>query len=800
MREQVGSDSQGRRGSSSEAARRRRKGIARGLAAAIGVAVLLGAAAEMGSAGGHPAGPGAFRTTLDDVPAPLSSIEIAHSAETPDACARPCEDGAAPAAERGLMEWDGRGPWGGNVKSFAVDPTSSSRVLVVTGLSAAREAGGVWVSTDGGVNWADSDLGGIAGYMLAASHSEPGVFYAGIYDGLYRSEDYGDHWTRIAFNAIIIGCGVKADDGNILIAGLSGGAGIRRSTDRGQTWQTCGVGSGYMKGFGTSPANPSRMYLAMSSATVACYRSDDGGASWTPFGPSGDGWGLWVDPADAEHAYLSTSAGVYRTVNGGQNWTLVLSGTCYANVSVKGGVAYAPLVGSGVFESDDGGDTWTNYNAGITANFFYCSAATSAGALAGHYGGIYRTEAPTSSWIVSQTGLDNAYVRTIAYYADRGELWAGTDQSGLWRSLDHGQTWELKSSGLGDWATYRLAPKDHEHAQGDRMFITTWTGVYRSTDYGESWQPIGFSGTFMRGILIDPADPDRVWTGTGTTQQVWRSQDGGDSWQQVGSGITSGFYPDFQMGRNPVNGPRLFVNYEQMANKIYYSDDLGVSFTGATGLEGTTYQPSLTVRDADPSLVFCGTDAGVYRSTDYGVTWTPSGGLTSVIWSLLAAQSEDVYAGRNRYGVYRSLDDAATWEALNTNIETLVIWDLCYGEDVGDLLCSPRGHGVKQLTLETMDTPEPPLAATAGARLTPNPFAGASSLRLQLPAAGELQVRIFDPAGQIVRAHRQSGPAGERVWTWDGRDEAGRRLPSGSYYYEVLGAGEKRSGRWVIVR
>jgi hypothetical protein len=755
----------------------------------IGALLFWAGSAPVSGATGYPAH--SF-SPVDGAPLPPTGDIPGIDAKGP-LCAEPAGD----AASRGYLTWDGRGPWGGNVKSLIADPTDNSRIYCGAGLSAARESGGVWISTDSGVNWNDSGLQGMPVYMVAASLSEPGVLYAGYYDGLYQSLDSGATWTRIAFTAITIGVGVKADDGNVLIAGMSNGQGIKRSTDRGQTWQQVGINTYYMKGFAVSPAAPQRMYLAMSGAPTSCYRSDDGGAIWSPAGPATDGWGLWADPADANHVILSTTNGVYITTNGGGTWTLSLTGTCYANVSVKDGVIYAPIVGSGVHESTDGGSTWTNYHSGIVANFWYASTATASGVLAGHYGGIYRTPAPASPWVVSQTGLNNAFVRTIAYYADRSELWAGTDQSGLWRSTDNGTTWELKSAGLDQWATYRLSPKDHEHGQGDRMFITTSTGVYRSTDHGESWQLAGFNGTFLRGILVEPDNPSVVWTGTAITQQIWRSDDGGTNWAQVGTGITSGFYPDFNMGRNPADGPRLFVNYEQMTGQIYYSDDLGSTFTPSP-VGATTYQPALTVREADPAVVFCGTDTGVYKSTDYGVTWAATPGLTGIVWSMLGTRTTDVYAGRNRTGVYVSHDDGAAWQALNSGIENQVMWDLCYGSTTDDLFCSPRGRGVKMLSLE----PSAGVGGTAAARAwraEPNPFVRTSTVYFERPLRGELQARVLDAAGRIVRAERMEGAA-IASWTWDGKGGSGERLPGGVYFYEVRGSSTRITGTWVMAR
>ncbi len=757
-----------------------------------------------------PATPGPLvsiaRSAIDDVPVPCTSATVPGFAGDASASSLPAEDEAAVESDRGLDVWDGRGPWGGNLKTIIADPADGNRMIVAAGLSMAREAGGVWVSTDGGVNWSDTSLRGIVVYAAVASPSEPGVFYAGVYDGFYRSTDSGATWTRISLAAsLVIGCGVKVDDGNIVIAGLSSGAGIRRSVDRGVTWNTCGINSYFMKGLGTSPTAPDRMYLAMSGAPTFCYRSDDAGLTWTASAPAGDGWGLWVDPLNVDHVFASTGGGVYRTLDGGANWTLVLPGTCFANCSVKDGVVYAPITGSGpsgpgVYESNDDGATWTFCSTGIVANYFQCSGASATGVLAGHYGGVYRSTAPFGAWSVSQTGINNAYVRTVAYYADRHELWAATDQSGLWRSMDGGATWELKSTGLTNWSTHRLAPKDHAHDQGDRMYITTTTGIYRSTDHGETWQASGLSGELLRGVLVDRGTPDRVWTGSQTTQKVWRSEDAGANWQLVGTGIGAGFYPDFQVGKNPANGTRLFLNYEQQTNSLYYSDDLGTTFNAATGLGSSNYLPGVTVRDDNPALVFCGTGAGVYKSANYGASFTSSG-LTSVIWSILGLTSDGVYAGRNVQGCQASHDDGLTWAPYNTGIETLVSWDFCYGDHPTDLFVGLRGHGVKQISAPVIDAVDGEQGGVpAGLAVAPNPFRTASTLRLLAPVRTDLDVRVFDATGRVVITNRLTSSGGAASWTWDGRDSAGRLLPSGTYFYEVRGGADRYRGEWMIVR
>jgi hypothetical protein len=83
----------------------------------------------------------------------------------------------------------------------------------------------------------------------------------------------------------------------------------------------------------------------------------------------------------------------------------------------------------------------------------------------------------------------------------------------------------------------------------------------------------------------------------------------------------------------------------------------------------------------------------------------------------------------------------------------------------------------------------------------PNPFAGATSLEIGLPAAAAVEIEVFDVAGRRVRA--QSLPqqaAGWRRIGFDGRDDAGRPLSSGVYFCRVTAGGETITRKMVIAR
>lgn len=98
----------------------------------------------------------------------------------------------------------------------------------------------------------------------------------------------------------------------------------------------------------------------------------------------------------------------------------------------------------------------------------------------------------------------------------------------------------------------------------------------------------------------------------------------------------------------------------------------------------------------------------------------------------------------------------------------------------------------------------PPAAAPGALRLDepwPNPFNPATNLRYALPRDGDVTVAIHDLQGRLVRvlvSGRQE--AGEHVVSWDGRDDGGRRVPSGPYLGRVEAQGQVRSAKLALLK
>ncbi len=88
------------------------------------------------------------------------------------------------------------------------------------------------------------------------------------------------------------------------------------------------------------------------------------------------------------------------------------------------------------------------------------------------------------------------------------------------------------------------------------------------------------------------------------------------------------------------------------------------------------------------------------------------------------------------------------------------------------------------------------------ARNVPNPFNPSTEIVFTLPAAAPVTLRIVDAVGRCVRTLLTATPlpAGKQRVSWDGRDDEGRRLPSGAYVYELEAGGRRAASKMLLLQ
>lgn len=188
-------------------------------------------------------------------------------------------------------------------------------------------------------------------------------------------------------------------------------------------------------------------------------------------------------------------------------------------------VVYAAADGTGVFQSADGGRTWSPMPLAGLDNLNVQTVAVCGGVLfAGTWGGgVYRFGG--SGWTPVNNGLGQRYVVALACDS-AANLYAGTEREGVFKSANGGSSWSAANSGLTNRRTVTL------RWGSGAMMLGTRAGVFRSTDQGASWSPVGLAADAVFDFAFDPRDANRMWAAT-TTRGVLSTNNGGATWTSV---------------------------------------------------------------------------------------------------------------------------------------------------------------------------------------------------------------------------------------------------------------------------
>jgi photosystem II stability/assembly factor-like uncharacterized protein len=190
--------------------------------------------------------------------------------------------------------------------------------------------------------------------------------------------------------------------------------------------------------------------------------------------------------------------------------------------------------------------------------------------------------------------------------------------------------------------------------------------------YSTDWRTTGPPGGDVRGLVVDPSNPDRFYFGT-LDGQIYTSSDGGKQWQLLYNFGKPRLFVDHIIV-DPRNPKVLYVgaHRHKEAGGFFKSTDGGATFKESQELK-TEAIHSLAQSESDPNTLIAGTFNGIFRSDNSGDSWQQL--PTSNVQNLFHVESlaidprstNIIYAG-TWYLPYKSSDGGQTWKSIKTGI------------------------------------------------------------------------------------------------------------------------------------
>lgn len=467
-----------------------------------------------------------------------------------------------------------------------------------------------------------------------------------------------------------------------------------------------GLESGDIDELVFDPQHPSTLFASTGSGV---FKSANGGRTWRLLDlASVRVDALAIAPGDPKTLYVGTGRGVFKTTNGGSSWEATSSellsnetaeerqhrndeGYVYGLVVDRRdpNIVYAGTWEKGVFKTTDGGRSWRSIGLSSVSPLVLDPRdpetiyAGSVGAAAGptsilHRTGVFKSSDGGASWHV--VGFRGTNVAALALDPQHPEtVYAGTDGKGVFKSTDGGASWRaagFEGKGVG-WLL--LDPQDPE-----TVYAQAGDGVFKTTDGGRTWRALRAMGRDAELLALHPRNSAKLYATS--DHGILTSVDGGRSWRATKWGLTSAAVEALAIDPRSTGTAYVAIDHEGVFKR---STD-GSWRAANTGLRDLGVH-ELAVDPREPANVYAGTDGGVYKSTDGGVSWRrlPVPISYPEMASALAIDPQDpetVYAitsdGSIRFHggvatidksrIFKSTDGGATWRARG-EVQTLQV-------------------------------------------------------------------------------------------------------------------------------
>lgn len=531
------------------------------------------------------------------------------------------------------------------------------------------------------------NIGGRVRDIVCPYGNDNTIYVGAASGGLLKSTDGGETWLNIFDTEVTLAIGdiaIDPVDTSIIYAGTGepgngvgsvtyDGNGIYRSTDAGATWTNIGLTTGGNTGrIAINPQNTDIIFAAMlgdlfqNTPDRGIYRTENGGASWEKVlfvNDSTGGIDVCINPENPNIVYASTwervrrynrrdynglGSRIYRSEDGGDTWEMLTNGLpvganelskitlCIAPSDPD--ILYAGIVGTGdklkdIYKTTNGGDTWVALN---------CATEVNTTAQDNWFGGVR----------VNPNDADEVY-------------WVGFITS---RSLDGGLTWDdVMPDAHVDCQALYISPTD----PGFRIMGSDGGLFYTYDDFNNYTLDQNIPITQLYTIDVYPGDTSRIIGGAQDNGSFVREPDNFWSFVNWGDGVSTRFVP--------VDENSYFGNYQYGG---YYGIVEGIE-RYAWGFEGGgrfNWRSPIELDPSDPEVIYFGGNhiyrsdnygSGVYRISDDLTNGSQGTGLTfGSIFTIhnAAADHNYLYVGTDDANVWRTKDAGDTWDLITDGL------------------------------------------------------------------------------------------------------------------------------------
>lgn len=683
--------------------------------------------------------------------------------------------------------------------------------------------GGVWKTTDNGLNWTPltDDQVSMSMGAIALDPIDPNIVYAGTGEatysgvsyygrGLLKSTNGGATWTNITSglptSTYFSRLKIRPNNNTQILAAL-GNSGLYRSTNSGVSWAQ--IKSGRVDDVVFSPSGDTAFAVG---AGIGIMRSIDGGVTFSNYGASGlpAGTRTHFDLALSNPSvmwaavYASPGVTVHKSTDYGLNWNSITMPSDFAGLA---GQAWYDLyclinpknenkvyIGTiDIFRSTDG-NTFTNitngYSGGIVhvdQHFLFFHPSQENTIISCNDGGIWRSTNNGGSFTnLNQNLTLTQFYRIAASPFNPSRIIGGTQDNGT-QQTNSTTNWAAVYGGDGGEVCFN--PLNSNFILGEIQY----NGIFRTTNGGSSWNSAesGLDNSenkaWIGPIIHHPSVSGTFYT---ARQKVYKSTNNGGTWSAVSNNV-NGTNAIRELAQSRTDPNLMFAT---SGSQVFKSTDEGVNWTNVTsGLPNRTIT-SVYVHPNNSDQVFLtfsgfGT-AKVYKSVNGGSTWLSiSGNLpdTPVNDMLIFTDNSgypNTFFVATDIGVFVTTDNGTNWTEITNGLPNTVIMHLDYSTVNNMLRAGTHGRGVYE-TLVDFGNPVSVDENSVPSEFYllqnyPNPFNPSTTIKYKINQEGMVKLSVYNTIGQEIEelvSQFQSQGTYDVVWNAEKR-------ASGIYFYK----------------